>query len=513
MSRHTMLRAGLLVCALVLAACGGKVATSSGAQSSPSTSAGGSASAAAARVPAPAADWPEFGDNAQATGVGPAHTGITPATLGRLRLRTVRIDGVADSTAIELHGVRVHGSRRDLVAVTTSYGKTIAIDARTGRRLWEFDPAGVNSTPGNPQVTTASPAADPDRRFIYSASPNGVIHKLSVATGHQVWSQRILFDPVHEKIASSLTISGRWVVAVTGGYYGDAPPYDGHVVTIDRASGRIDHVWNTECSSRHALIRASSCPATRNRGDNAIWGRPGAVIEPGSGRILVATGNGPFDGRTTWGDSVLELSADAGRLLQNWTPANQVSLYHSDTDLGSSSPVQLPPFHGARLIIQGGKDGLLHLLNLARLNGAVAAAGPRLGGQVSQVSAPGGGEVVAQPAVWTHGGQVYVFATTSSGTAAYRLVDPRHPRLAPVWSDGTAGTSPVVAGGLLYVYDPGGGIDIRRPLTGALLRRLPAGSGHWNSPIVAGGRIIETTGNYHSSATASTIDIYHLPGR
>jgi hypothetical protein len=321
MSRRIIVCAGLVVCMLAVAACGGKRATSSGAQS---TAAGGSAPAPAgstASVRAPAADWPEFGDNAQATGVGPSRTGITPATVGRLRLRTMHIDGVADSAAIELHGVLVHGSRHDLVVVTTSYGKTVAIDARTGRRLWEFDPPGVNSTPGNPQVTNASPAADPNRRFVYSASPNGIIHKLSVATGHQVWSRRILFDPVHEKIASSLTISGPWLVAVTGGYYGDAPPYDGHVVTIDRTSGRIDHVWNSECSDRHQLIVASSCPATRYRGDNAIWGRAGAVIEPGSGRILVATGNGPFDGRTSWGDSVLELSAGAGQLLHNWTPA------------------------------------------------------------------------------------------------------------------------------------------------------------------------------------------------
>src|SRR6202035_5473067 len=156
---------------------------------------------------------------------------------------------------------------------------TIAFDAGTGRRLWEFDPAGVDSTPGNPQVTTASPVADPDRAYIYSASPNGVIHKLSVATGRQMWSRSITFDPVHEKIASALTISGPWVVAVTGGYYGDAPPYHGHVVRLSRGTGRVASVWNTECSNRHALIRASSCSVTTNRGDNAIWGRPGAVLE------------------------------------------------------------------------------------------------------------------------------------------------------------------------------------------------------------------------------------------
>jgi hypothetical protein len=82
-----------------------------------------------------------------------------------------------------------------------------------------------------------------------------------------------------------------------------------------------------------------------------------------------------------------------------------------------------------------------------------------------------------------------------------------------MWQKESAGTSPVVAGGLLYVFDPGGTLNIRRPLSGGLVRALPTASGHWNSPIVTGGRIVEPTGAYGSSPSSSTIDIYHLPGR
>ncbi|MFZ1994804.1 MAG: PQQ-binding-like beta-propeller repeat protein, partial [Solirubrobacteraceae bacterium] len=458
-------------------------------------------------------DWLQFGDNAQSTGAGPADSGITAGNAARLRLRRVQIDGVADSEAVALSGIVGHGARHDVIVVTTSYGRTIAIDPRTGRRLWEFRPAGVNSAPGNQQVTTASPAADPDRQFVYSASPDGVIHKLSLATGHQVWSRRITLDPAHEKLASSLHVSGSWIVAVTGGYIGDIPPYDGHVVTIDRASGRIVHVWNSECSDRHSLIRASSCGVTNTRGDSAIWGRAGAIIEPGSGRILVATGNGPFDGRSSWGDSVLELAPDASELLHNWTPADQAHLDANDLDLGSASPALLPPFGGMRLAVQGGKAGVMDLLNLDRLNGTAGGPGRRMGGQVSETSTPGGSQLLTQPAVWTSGGHTYVFVADGAATAAYELVDPAHPRLRQVWEKGSAGSSPVVAAGLLYVFDPGGTINIRRPLSGALVRSLPAGSGHWNSPIVAGGRVVAPTGAYGSSASTSVIDIWHLPGR
>jgi hypothetical protein len=41
---------------------------------------------------------------------------------------------------------------------------------------------------------------------------------------------------------------------------------------------------------------------------------------------------------------------------------------------------------------------------------------------------------------------------------------------------------------------------------------LPAEAGHWNSPIVVGGRIILPEGSYFSHSDSGTIDIYHLPG-
>jgi outer membrane protein assembly factor BamB len=488
----------------LVAACGSKSATAT----SPAPAAGG-----APAVAVPAGDWPTFGYDSARTGVGPA-SGITAANARQLTLRTAHIDGIADSAAVELHAVRVQGRRRDLIVVDTTYGRTIAIDPGTGGLLWEFRPPGVNATPGNFQVTTATPTVDPNRRYLYSASPDGVIHKLSVATGRQVWSRSITFDARHEKLASALGVSGRYVVAVTGGYYGDAPPYDGHVVMIARTNGRIVHVWNSECSNQHRLIPARSCPVTNGGGNSGIWGRAGAVIEPGSGRILVATGNGPFDGRTNWSQSLLELTPDAGGLLHNWTPVNQIKLSGADLDVGSTSPTLLPPYHGLRLVVQGGKNSKLTLLDLARLNGTAGPASGRLGGELQQISAPGGDLVYSAPAVQSIGGSIFVFAATASGTAAYQLVGGARPRLRVAWQNGTGGTSPVLSGGLLYVYNQqDGALIIRNALSGAQLRSLPVPVGHWNSPIVVGGRIILPTGSYHSSAGSSTIAIYHLPGR
>jgi outer membrane protein assembly factor BamB len=506
-ARKTLLGLAL---AAGLVACGGRaVSASTVAQDPP-----GAVSAAYQARPVPPGDWLRFDYDAQRSGVGPADTGINAGNLRYLRARVVHLSGVADSSPVELHAVLVAGRVRDVVFVTTTYGKTLAIDASTGQLLWQYVPGDIGTYAGSAQITTASPIIDPDRAHIYASSPNGRIHKLAVATGAEVrsgiWPVRVTFDPTREKIASALNISGNSLLVTTGGYYGDAPPYQGHVVLIDRASGAILHVWNSLCSGRHQLIVPSSCPAS----DSAIWARAGAVVEPGSGRILVATGNGPFNGSTNWGDSVLELSADAARLLHNWTPRNQAQLHATDTDVGSSAPALLVGIRGYRLAVQGGKDGQLHLLNLNRLDGTRAGAGGRLGGAIQNISTPGGGELFTAPAVWMHGGREHVFVADSSGLAAYVLRVGAHPALRLVWKNGASGTSPVIAGGLLYVYDQQGGrLNVYGPGSGRLLRSLPAAPGHWSSPIVVGGRIIlPTGGSTANNVSRSSLFIYHLPG-
>ena len=504
--------AAIACCVAVLAGCGGPrpAVVDPGQDSSIDY-----ASASAARAHFPESDWLRFDYDAQRSGVGPVDTGITAHNVNHLRLRTVSLPGTVDSSAIELAGVTVHGRKRDVIVVTTTYGNTLALDPGSGRRLWEFTPADIRSYLGSSQFTTATPIADPDRKFIYAASPDGRIHKLALATGREIhaggWPVSVTFDPTHEKIAAALNISGSSLIVTTGGYLGDPPPYQGHVVLINRGSGRITAVWNSLCSDRHRLIDPPrSCPGS----DAAIWARAGAVIEPGTSRILVATGNAPFNGSTDWGDSVLELSPDASTLLHNWTPTDQAHLNSTDTDLGSTAPAILPNFDGRRLAVQGGKAGVLDVLDLDRLDGTNGGPGGRLGGQIQELPAPGGAQVFTAPAVWSHNGRIWVFVGDGSGTWAYTLGGSgAGPRLSVAWRSGNGGTSPVIAGGLLYVYDPGGSLDVYEPTTGRRLASLPAGSGHWNSPIVVGGRVILPVGNANDDSTSGTLDIYHLPGR
>ena len=263
-------------------------------------------------------DWPRFGFDAARHNVAPA-TGITRENVGKLRRQQVQIPGTVDSSPIYLHDVTIKGRSHDTFFVTTTYGITLAIDAASGKILWRFTPPTYSSYAGTAQITTMTPVADPGRAAIYAGAPDGVIRKLSVATGKVLWSTAITRDPTHEKLASALNYANGLVLAATDGYIGDAPPYQGHVVTLDPASGKIVGVWNSLCSDRHVIMQPSTCDGS----DSAIWGRSAPVVDPATGDLLVATGNGPFDGKTNWGDSVLVLSPDGKRLLKHWTPSNQ----------------------------------------------------------------------------------------------------------------------------------------------------------------------------------------------
>jgi len=490
------------VCVLV-GACG-----SSGA---PAVSVSPPATASSSSIPPPAhpaaslLDWPEFGLDPQRTSVSLAATGITAANVGHLRRQRIDLPGTVDSSPIYLHGVTVAGATHNVAVLSTTYGRTLAIDADSGRILWVFTAPGYSHWAGSAQITTASPLADPDRAAVYATSPNGLIHKLSLATGQEeragAWPVSITRDATHEKLTASLNIEGPYVIATTGGYLGDAPPYQGHVVLIERASGHIHAVFNTLCSNRRAIIVPSSCSAS----DSAILSRAGPVVEPG-GRILISTGNAPWNGLTNFGDSVIELDFPTLTLRQAYTPVNQAQLNESDTDLGSSAPALL----GHDRIVLAGKDGIMRVLSLSRLDGRAPRQGrrERLGGELQKLPLPGGGMLFTAPAVWRQGAHTTMFVAGEHGTGAYTL---RSGRLRLVWQNSTPGTSPVLAGGLLYVFNPeAGGINVYTPRSSHAIAHLPGASGHWNSPIVVDGHVLEPEGNANDRALSGTLDLFSI---
>ena len=486
------------VCVL-LAACGSTATIRLGTPTASSSAIASPARSTAAQL----LDWPEFGLDPQRSDVSESATGITGANVAHLHQITVKLPGTVDSSPIYLHGVNVDGAIHDTIVVTTTYGKTLAIDANSGKILWTFTPPGYSSWAGSSQITVASPVADPNRLFVYAASPNGLIHKLSLANGSEdtsgSWPVSITRDATHEKLGAALNIDGPYIVVATSGYIGDIPPYQGHVVLIDSSSGRLIRVFNTLCANRRELQVPSTCQAS----DSAILSRGGVVVEPGGTRLLVDTGNGPWNGTTDFGDSVIELTVPGLSVRQSFTPTNQEELNTGDLDLGSSAPALL----GENRVVLAGKDGVMRVLELSRLDGHPPGTGQHpLGGEVQRLSIPGGGQLFTAPAVWQHDGHTTMFIADEHDTAAYVL---RRGKLYRVWQNDVPGTSPVLAGGLLYVYEPdAGGIYIYRPSSPRPIAKLAGEPGHWNSPIVVDGHVVEPEGNANSHQLTGSLEIF-----
>ena len=447
-------------------------------------------------------DWRTFDFNRSRTGVEPNPTGLTAANLPHLQRQVISLPGTPDSSPVYLHAVTVEGAVRNVFFLTTTYGRTVAV-AAGGKTLWTYTPSSYAGYAGTYQITTASPVIDPSRAYVYATTPDGFVHKLSVASGHEVnghgWPVKVTRLPGREKLPASLNVSDGRLYVTTGGYVGDIPPYQGHVVVISLATGAVLGIWNSLCSGTHQLLSPPRCPQS----DSAIFGRSGAVIDPANGQFLVATGNAFWNGHIYWGDSVIQVSPTGSALTHTFTPTDQATLNTTDTDVGSTSPAILST--SGPVIIQGGKDGFLRVIDMGRQGVG------KLGGAVQTLRTPGADQLFTTPAVWhAPWGREYVFVADPSGTAAFTVTGSgTATRLSPAWSNGIAGTSPLIAGGLLYIYDPTGALKVYGPGTGHVLASLPASAGHWNSPIVADGMIALPEGDANDHLKTGQFSLYH----
>jgi outer membrane protein assembly factor BamB len=444
-------------------------------------------------LPAAATDWPLFGFDSARSSFNSAERTLNRHNVGHLRERwQTALGDVADSTPILLERVRVGRATIPMLYQTTKSGVTLAINATTGKIVWRF------ATHGS-QITDSTPAADPSGKAIYAPGVDGKIHKLSAGRGHEMhapgFPARITRLPQTEKDASPLNVANGYLYAVTSGYYGDAPPYDGHVVAVRLSDGKTT-VFNSLCSNYRKLPTSNSCPDQRS----GIWGRGGAVVDPDptmNGRVYAATGNGKFDansnGGTDYGDTLLSLSADLSDLLGSYTPTNYQQLNYGDTDLGSSSPGILPTLASSQtpyLLVEGGKDAILKLLNRAAL--------PGVGGELQEVDLPGG--LFSAPAIWGDGSSnPWIFLGFSDTVTAYRLQTSSSgaSMLHNAWqvnpgNSSGEGSSPVVANGILFVAFSSNLVALNAA-TGAQLWSSAQGGGpnvgsiHWESPIVVNG--------------------------
>lgn len=453
-----------------------------------------------------ATDWPQWGFEPSHSANNTSETAVNAANVNQLEQKyAVTLTGRVNAAPVFAQGITTGSGVKDLLFVTTQSGRTTALDAANGSVVWSM------TTTGGHTPIESSPAIDPDRQFVYSYGADGAAHKWAIATGIEVttggWPQVVTLKPSVEKGASALAtaVSGgsARLYVVTNGYVGDGGDYQGHLVTIDLATG-AKRVFNSMCSTVTTLIASGGCSDAQS----GIWGRPGAVYDAATDRIYITTSNGLFDannGGHNWGDSVLALHPDgtgagAGLPLDSHTPTNYAQLDSGDVDLGSASLSILPAPAGsaiAHIGVQTGKDSKLHLIDLDNMGGVGLPSPSGGGGEIEVIDLPiSEFWMKTQSVVWVDGdGAAWVYVGNGNGISGLKLTltGANVPHLQPTWQQTSSATSAIIANNVVYHAGScaaGTCLLARNPTSGATLWTSPSiGSLKWGSPILVNGAL------------------------
>jgi Bacterial Ig-like domain (group 2) len=429
------------------------------------------------------------GQNLQETILTPAN--VNPKSFGKLFSDPV--DGYVYAQPLYVSNVAIPGKGRlNVVYVATENDTVYAFDAdQPGPPLWKKSllPAGATAVPSAdtncdqviPQIgITSTPVVDPRNGTIYveAATKEGTaarpsyfqrLHALDIATGQEKSggpveigaavpgsgasgrNGMIAFDPLlHLNRPGLALVNG--TVYIAFGSHCDIVPYHGWLFAYDAAR----------------LTRRAVFLTTPNGNRGAIWqSGDGPAVDP-SGNLYVMTGNGSFDERADSSDSFLKLALQGATLVRRdfFTPFNERILDEQDLDVGSGGPMLLPDQTGPHphLLVGGGKDGVLYLLNRDDLGGF-----RRHGNRVVQ-SVPNGGRLIySTPAYWN--GHVYLIPSNDV-LKAFALVNGR---LSP---------SPVSQGATVFGY-PGATPSISADgLTNGIVWALQADRHYESGPAV-----------------------------
>ncbi len=195
------------------------------------------------------------------------------------------------------------------------------------------------------------------------------------------------------------------VVWVAFGSHGDAEPYHGWLLGYSASTFALVSAFNT----------------TPDGSEASIWQAGGGVAADRDGALYVMTANGDFDvgsGGRDYGSAFVKLSP-AGAVLDWFTPSNQAYLSMYDLDLGAGGPMLLPDMPGAHphLMVGGGKEGVMYVLDRDNLGHFNAAGNSQIVAKVAVTPGPVSG-IATTPAYFN--GAIYVVASNGP-LRAFRL--------------------------------------------------------------------------------------------
>jgi len=352
-------------------------------------------------------DLARDGANTQEYALTP--TSVNTATFGKLFSCTV--DGAVYAQPLWVANLRIGSDRHNVVLVATAHDSLYAFDADASpcMQLWKVSLIDTSHGATPAEVTIAAtttnwlvglgggsaspefgvigtPVIDPASGILYvvSMSTNAAgtsfyqrLHAIDITTGSEKPGSPVLIAGDYPGTGSSGTrvafnarqeLQRSGLALVNGAVYiawssfEDADPWYGWVMAYTYSGG--------------TLAQSSVLNVAPNNRRGGIWMSGDAPAADTAGTIYLTTGNGVSDVTASSGptndyaDSLLKLSS-ALTVSDFFMPSDEVTLGTNDWDFGSGGALLLSPPAGPyrHLVITGGKDGTLYVLNADRLGG------------------------------------------------------------------------------------------------------------------------------------------------
>jgi hypothetical protein len=550
------------------------------------TGCGGSTGSTASSDPPPPPPPPPVGVNVATwhfdngrSGLNATETALTPQdvtspTFGKLF--SYLVDGYVYAQPLLVSGLTINGSTHNAVFVATENDSVYAFDADTqgsGTPLWQVSLLNPGETPITDASIqpflgiTSTPAIDLTSKTMYVVSTealNGAgsfrLHALDITSGAEKFGGPVTIQASvpgtnSDSVAGvvSLTTSclqrAALLFAESSVFIGFGACHSGWLLAYDAKTLTQTGVFNASPNLNGEGTFG---------GAGGVWMGGGGPVADDSGNVYISTGNGPYDGSTAYGESVLKFDSQL-HLLDSFTPHDWAFMDCKDTDLAAGGVLLIP---GSTQVLAGGKSGKLYLLSTAELGGMQAndAGATQTLWFESDIAPPYSTTCTDSTGeTWRtdinsyeiFGTAAYFNGTVYLGVTPTSLSVPGPVRgfsyngnltPGPMTSNSilisSYGTTPFIsangtAGGILWMIDHGQPIQSAGTQTAAILRAFDAGTlseiydsndtagdapGYgikFTSPIVANGKVYIATG--HDPVSASNpqgeLDVYGLKSK
>ncbi len=297
---------------------------------------------------------------------------ITPANVKQLQ------PVWAFSTGGQFAGLEATPLYRDgVLYISADYSRVFAIDARTGSRLWSFEPE-------YPDGLEAKLCCGPVNRgvalkgdLVYVNTLDAKLYALSRKDGSVAWQQTI--GDWKEAITATgapLVVKDEVIVGIDGGEYG----VRGYITAYDARTG--EQRWRTYTIPGPGEPGNDTWPGdTWQHGGAATW-QPGAY-DAATDTLFWGTGNpGPWNsdlrkGDNLWSSSPLALDPDTGKIKwgYQYTPNDAWDYDGNNGTILLDTTIDGRPVKAA---VQSNRNGFFYVLD--RTNGEFVYAVPTVEG-------------------------------------------------------------------------------------------------------------------------------------